>query len=1059
MRSVALLTPSFAFALLLFGLVAPSGAQMPVDPFGKYPCCNTQTGEWIGDLTMTECLMKPGHASDVPGVPQLAEMADACRDDEGGDQGGGSGGGGGSYEEEPVWETFEENIPNGDFETWQGEKPADFATFSNEAMERERYRLADWETVFRSDDALTGETAILLRNHQPDPFQLTQEANIPALALQYLKKLVLAAGFVSCHGCAIETGNSIDSAESELDRMSFPIEEPGNYLCGGFKPELKGGDQLMVSIVIMEGGEAIGGATAADVLTARLSKHEDGWIKFKLPIFKRPGMERRVPDRGVLQLTVLPSGGLGVAGAFPDPESESLVDSLHLCGDTDLRIADAESSGGRIIENEDEKVGAVVFPNLDNDDEDAHFDPWDPDGVTGGDDDLAELRLRVPGGAKGKVTLKLDGDEERVKLWTAKAKTPSDAYADLGKAVELPADFEAAGQYLEKVLWIEGVEPSEKTSDLVFELLYEPESAHKVPEKDRVALTVLAVEDLRWLGKDRNSEKDGNDLGCDPNHPLNTITSKPLPGGKVEVSCTHPSDDEDHPVRVFPGARYKNGQKSGGRRDRVELEVTLNVKPPHQGIPLFLRSFDVDDPTAESDEVDDESAAEDNRTGAEDGEVGKAGKFPAGEIDDLLRLDLPPETTAKVLFQVSMQPGDNFRVAVSPDRDFAEALENDDTQIASPEDRGRIVDPRILDENGSPRGAAVRDADQWVSDTLTVWRFLHVERDSMTEVAKNTLSGQITGITPVDGTADRFAFATNVNIVKQRPPSVRGNIGQWNSFDGGRLDTASGPFNVVGNTAHSGGTDSLTIADPTGWLKDPKNRASLVNTTFQLQDDDRKPKATRLVGEHGEDGVFVDGDPIPLPPGERLEQGHRDAYRPAYVHARLDTIPTGPASRVFLGNIEKDTQDYVRTVLFRRFDQKQNEDDRELWTVYLLGAFQGVHWQDADGEHCAPGEESCQAADGKEFKKGPVGGVAGEADGAGGHGALIYWASGAELERSKGNARGWRVIDASAHEIGHLFGGEHEDEGLMSDGEEGRPDPTEHFSPKTLAKIRNARHP
>ncbi len=1054
MRTTAPLAAPLSLLILLVGSPSPMAAQAGIDPFGKYPCCNTQSGQWIGELTMTECLMKPGHAADVPGVPQLAQMADACRD-QGGEEGGGASGG--TYQDVPVWGSFQDNIPNGDFESWQGDKPTDFATYSNEAMQQERHRLADWETVFRSDDALTGETSILLRNYKPDPHQLTQSANIPALALAYLNKLVLSAGTVSCHGCALETGASIDSAEGELGRMSFPIEKAGNHLCGGFKSRLLGGDKLMVSLVIMDGDEAIGGTTLADVLTARLSRESDGWTKFKIPVFKRPGMERQVANRGVLQVHVLPPAGLGAAGVFPHPESEVLVDSLHFCAGTDLQIADAESSGGRIILDSEEMVGAVVFPNLDNDDEDPHFDQWDPDGVEEDDDDLAQLYLRLASGSKGKVTLKQDGGEGKVKIWTTRTKKPSEAYTDLGKTLELPADFTDTGVYLQKVLWVEGVEPSDKTSDVVFELLYEPEMEHEEPEKDRVALTVLAVEDLRWLGKNGNSEKDGDDLGCDPNHPLNTITSKSLPGGKVEVSCTFPSDDQDHPVRVFPGARYENGQPTGPRRDEVELEVTLNVKPPHQGIPIFLRSFDVDDPTAESDEVDNESAAEDNRTGAEDGEVAKAGRL-LGTEDEILRLDLPPETTAKARFQVSMQPGDNFRVVSSPDRDFIEGLANDETQIATADDRGRIVDPRILDETGSPRGAEVRDPQHWVSDTLTVWRFLHVERDSMTNVAKNTLQGKITSVTPVAGKTNTFVIGTNISIVEQRPPSLLGSFGQWNSFDGGKLEVLQVPFNVIGNTARSGATDDLTIVDSSGWLNKPEAQAALVDKQFELQDDDRNPKDTPLVGDHNEDGVFEDGDPIPLPPADRLEQGHQDAYRPAYVYARLDTIPPGPASRVFMGNIEQDSQEYVRW-LFRRFDQSANEDNQDLWTVYLLGAFQGVHWEDADGKYCAPGEASCAGKNGKIQENKRIGGVAGEADGPGGHGAMIYWASGAELERTHHNARGWRVIDACAHEIGHLLGGEHSDEGLMSDGVEGRPDPTENFSPKTLAKIRNARHP
>ncbi|MEM7583246.1 MAG: hypothetical protein AAF560_07690, partial [Acidobacteriota bacterium] len=127
------------------------------------------------------------------------------------------------------------------------------------------------------------------------------------------------------------------------------------------------------------------------------------------------------------------------------------------------------------------------------------------------------------------------------------------------------------------------------------------------------------------------------------------------------------------------------------------------------------------------------------------------------------------------------------------------------------------------------------------------------------------------------------------------------------------------------------------------------------------------------------------------------------------------------------------------------------EDDPDLWTVYLLGAFQGMHTQDADGTYTNDteyGEAGSQ-----------VGAVAGEADGPGGHGALIYWASGAELEKHHESAEGWRLIDVPVHEIGHLFGAEHSDGELMSDGKPGNGTPSAFFSPKSLNAIRSAKHP
>ncbi|TVQ32876.1 MAG: hypothetical protein EA376_04315 [Phycisphaeraceae bacterium] len=107
---------------------------------------------------------------------------------------------------------------------------------------------------------------------------------------------------------------------------------------------------------------------------------------------------------------------------------------------------------------------------------------------------------------------------------------------------------------------------------------------------DEAALTVIGVQKVEWVGR-QNSVSDEDALDACPNWPAGLS-----PGS----------------VRVFPDARFVGGAVESTPRDRVDVRVTLTVKPV-EPVTMYLRSFDVDDPTAHDNVVDDESTAEDNR--------------------------------------------------------------------------------------------------------------------------------------------------------------------------------------------------------------------------------------------------------------------------------------------------------------------------------------------------------------------------------------------------------------------------------------------------------------
>ena len=993
-----------------------------IDPRASYPCCNIQSGEIIGDMPMSACVQMPGHAPKIPGLEGTENI---CRPP---DQGGGAGGSslppaGNTgqflipppnpvYEPEPVWENYRPSIPNGSFESWSGPEPAGFANFRTPDYANDPPpEFANWNSVERSNDSIDGGSSIEISNFKPGG----------RLALY---DIVLPGGAVSCDSnCAILTGRPNDN----LTQVKRQLTGGGAALCGAYKSFLVGGDTLSLAATFFAGGDMpVGVASETNVSRTRLSRDEDGWVRFQVPIMPLPG-ETATATEVSLVMQIMPGGGLrqitpGALAGMPNANSRILVDALHLCGGADLVIADGTSAGGEEVPDDiEESVGAMAWLNIDNDDGDGMFDR-DDDRVEGGDNELAQLTLRVPTGSSGTVTLRrLGGEGPGLRLFTSREKAPGDVWAKLDDELELPGEFTDNGVYLERVLYVEGTELNDSATAAVFELEHR-ENERSSPTKDQVRLTILALDNMYWHG-DRNSRTDGNALDPDPMHPI------------VMARAGGPSQSErgDDPLRLFPGDRFSGTDPADGqRRNEVELELRLNAIPPRP-VEIFLRSFDVDDPSAFDDEVDDETSDADNRGT----DPGGAGVFAeSGAETHNLRMANASERT---VFQTTMQPGDNFRIAAFGDRDFLERLENPDTRIAgqSAAPGSRLVDPQVLDRTGLAESAEIPEAGRFVSDTLTVWRFLHVEMDSMMAASDPVLTGSVTSVDfgGSEGPTQFYQIGTNIDIIARRPPSDLGAVGQANSFQRGRLMVNGDTFDIIGNTANGAPTDVITVSGAK--LAFPEYRAALINQEVRIEDDDFRVfpagGSLRRTGPWGKDSI------IPLPPTERLEDTPDNPYHKAYVFPRLDTLRHNPGSVPFVGNLRGDGDiNYIRS-FFDTFDARGQHDNPDLWTVFLLGAYQGIHKEDADPDS--------------------DGGVAGEADGAGGIGALIYWVSGGELDSGNGSRPGWRLIDTPPHEIGHLFGGDHADTGLMSDGVNGHPQPTDTFSPKTLDAIRRARNP
>jgi hypothetical protein len=201
------------------------------------------------------------------------------------------------------------------------------------------------------------------------------------------------------------------------------------------------------------------------------------------------------------------------------------------------------------------------------------------------------------------------------------------------------------------------------------------------------------------------------------------------------------------------------------------------------------------------------------------------------------------------------------------------------------------------------------------------------------------------------------------------------------------------------------------------------------------------------------DGTNVDGDMgenISPPDTDLLTANSDDintnVFASAYVRPVYD-IGDNNDNTNFVRNALSDSTSGLRTMY--DFDQIGTQADPEFWTVYLLGAYQAIEPDDGD-----PYDE-----DGD-------GDVPDASYGVTDSGYPNGWGSSVFME--VGRPREYPLDYASrpplvvsraataAHEIGHLFGGEHEDEGVMT--------PTYNrairtFDPRTLIKIRIATNP
>jgi len=398
------------------------------------------------------------------------------------------------------------------------------------------------------------------------------------------------------------------------------------------------------------------------------------------------------------------------------------------------------------------------------------------------------------------------------------------------------------------------------------------------------------------------------------------------------------------------------------------LHVTAT--PGNPDVTIYLKLFDVDDPSSSASPLD---------TNDGGGPLGNDNKGSNSELNST-SITTDSNGIASAILTVSMQPGDNFRVAAS-------------TNVAA---LGQITQAHA--DNGQTVANVV------LSEMLTVWRRLWIERDSMAPVPTSPSSGEKNY---VSGTADSYTYnagagTTDVDL-GQNLPNAFDDI---NQFAEGRYVVGNRTYPVDSSTAYSAYDDHVVVqGDPAG---------DGAGMEYTLYDDD-------------------DQTLLNVPFYCAMQNAYINEFRRAYIEptylSSVDYSDVVPFNLNLTSSEQRLGVDY---------DNEQDVwSESGFWACLVVACYQGDYDEDRDGTDedeavtwgCTPNEDDNSVMMFLEVNRDlPNPGVA--------FGNLNFLGS---------------VSHSMAHEIGHTGGADHSDGGLMS---EGASDGTT-FTDITLEKFRS----
>lgn len=455
--------------------------------------------------------------------------------------------------------------------------------------------------------------------------------------------------------------------------------------------------------------------------------------------------------------------------------------------------------------------------------------------------------------------------------------------------------------------------------------------------------------------------------------------------------------------------------------DRRKIRVNAHYYQPTPGIRIYFRNFDVDDPSADGAPIDTNDSTSvkmgnDNNGNVDGTTATRAGVLSVPVASPANPYDCQPFTNgtvsglscltdangvAKVDFTVTMQPGDNFAVVASAGQAYIESLSPTDDGV-NLKDANNIQTPVALTTSNSCLNTSIKACR---ADMLTVWRRLHVEKDSMGFVILNK----------VDGT---FSASKKV-IIGTNTLMLNASL-EPNRFENGRIKIGDNLYPIIDSNPaanppiYANTANTVTIINRRGSFQ------IFANDPFTLYDDD---------DFNSNDGTVLDGDTLPAPGEDVVENTDilswfqassnplENLFAIAYIipdYTWAEQNQLNNANATFQSNVVDDGVDVV-------IDEKRNsgnlESDR-FWIAYLLFSYQGATSEDFDpvSESATGGiARSASLTDGP-LAGGPVTVPFGS------DGALIYLETGRDYDSLLFDEDIPVRKTIVPHEIGHQFG-------------------------------------
>ena len=547
----------------------------------------------------------------------------------------------------------------------------------------------------------------------------------------------------------------------------------------------------------------------------------------------------------------------------------------------------------------------------------------------------------------------------------------------------------------------------------------------------------------------------------DPNHKLGTNkpwADFPNPAGLVgtlvvpRIDLTWEEVPGNAPIEDNPGV-------NGGKRvfpdqlsptdmeNRRYVILRVSTTPAAPGQPIRLKSFDVDDPIAFDQDIDRLIDPNDLNI-APAGDDNRGTPKPGVLSTNLLTLDVFGR--ASTLFEVTLQPGDNFRVAALLDTEGA-AAHLDLLQVQN--------EPLFYYVTADNK--QVSDFAGSVSPMLTVWRKLHLEFDSMAAPPSSGPealhdAATVWRVSPNYPTAGRSGLGLTLNRV----------VNGLNLYEGGKLEIPGvASYRILKSTArsHIGGQKSSI-----GIEIDAVAPTNLVGLAANLFDDDDR---------------FLTNDPPAYP--SILDLTSPPLPMTSLSNDRTTNLIAGIKSQfgfAYILPLDANALNWnaQRTIPFKRHaapslsggyydagNQELNRTDRSaFWAYTVVFGYQRGASDDGD-----PNDEALFL--GETIKKTPIS--------ANGYSVLfletirdrifadeqpIAFSSPGEVVRLRRQYLGM-IANVLAHEVGHAPGnqgenGDHAENDLMKSGPpdntgiDAAGNPILNFTPATIRRFRSA---